>query len=262
VTGLPNGATAQIQSPGTGNTGSIAVDPGTSAAGSYTLHVVASDGTVSDRTTLALIVGAVVHVNNGLNGHFELAMSTSFQPAEWDYQFFQQNPTAAVPLNNLLSQHIRLQPLSQAIPQRSLLAWDFSIVDSITQPVLSVGDNSPEFQIAKAPAYMYDAAGNFNDPTFAEFATYTQQLVSYYNKGGFTSRDGQFHVSPSPHPITYWGIYNEPNFNNVSATQYWQMYNKIVPAMQAVDPSLKFVAEELGDYPSLARCTCPPLSAT
>jgi hypothetical protein len=257
VTGLPNGATAQIQSPGAGNSGSITVDPGTSAAGSYMLHVVAGDGTVSDRATLTLVIGAVVHVTNGLNGRFEVAMSTSFQPAEWAYQFFQQNPTATVSLSNLLSQHIRLQPLSQAIPQRSLLAWDFSIVDSITQPVLSVGDNSPEFQIAKAPAFMYDAAGNFNDPTFAEFATYTQQLVSYYNKGGFTSLDGQFHVSPSPHTITYWGIYNEPNFNSVSATQYWQMYNKVVPAMQAVDPSLKFVAEELGDYPSLAQMYMP-----
>ncbi len=257
VTGLPSGATAQIQSPGAGNSGSIAVDPGTSAADSYTLHVTAGDGTVSDSTTLALVVGAVVHVNSGLNGRFEVAMSTSFQPAEWDYQFFQQNPAATVPLNNLLSQHVRLQPLSQAIPQSSLLTWDFPMVDAITQPVLGVGDNSPEFQIAKAPAFMYDAAGNFNDPTFAQFATYTQQLVSYYNKGGFVSLDSQFHVSPSPHPITYWGIYNEPNFNSVSATQYWQMYNKVVPAMQAIDPSLKFVAEELGDYPSLAQMYMP-----
>lgn len=257
VTGLPSGATAQIQSPGAGNSGSVAVDPGTAAAGSYTLLVTAGDGTVSDSATLTLVVGAVVHVNAGLNGRFEVMMSTSFQPAEWDYQFFQQNPTATVPLGNLLSQHIRLQPLSQAIPQDTLLSWDFTKVDAVTQPVLGVGDNSPEFQIAKAPAFMYDAAGNFNDPTFAQFATYTQQLVSYYNKGGFVSLDGQFHVSPSPHPVTYWGIYNEPNFNSVTATQYWQMYNKVVPAMQAVDPSLKFVAEELGDYPSLAQMYMP-----
>ena len=28
------------------------------------------------------------------NRHAKLAMSTSFQPAEWDYQFFTNHPTA------------------------------------------------------------------------------------------------------------------------------------------------------------------------
>jgi hypothetical protein len=188
-------------------------------------------------------------------------MSTSFQPAEWDYQFFQLNPSATTPLGNLWPHHIRLQGVSQAIPQTSASTWDFTTLDAITQPVLGVGDQSPEFQIAYAPAFMYDANQNFLDPTYQQFATYTQQLVQYYNvAGGFSAPDGQ-HASPSGIPVTWWGIYNEPNFNNLSSTQYTQLYNAVVPAMQAVDPSIKFAAVELGDYSGLANDFLPAFAS-
>jgi hypothetical protein len=142
------------------------------------------------------------------------------------------------------------------VPQTSTTTWDFSILDAITQPVLSVGDHSPEFQIAVAPDFMYDSQHNFLDLTYQQFATYTQNLVRYYDTGGFTASDG-FHVSPSPNPVTWWGIYNEPNFNNLDSTQYAALYNAVVPAMQAVDPSLKFAAVELGDYSGLAEMYLP-----
>ena len=187
-------------------------------------------------------VNATVTLNNSGNGAFDLAMSTSFQPAEWDYQFFQLFPNATAPLNQLGPHHIRLQGISQGIPQVSPSFWDFSKLDAITQPVLGVGDNSPEFQVAFAPAFMYDAQGNLD---VSQFAAYAQNLVRYYNKGGFRSGDGQFHQSPSPHPITWWGIYNEPSINHVSDTEYVQIYNTLVPAMQAVDNTLKFAAIEL-----------------
>lgn len=184
-------------------------------------------------------------------------MSTSFQPAEWDYQFFTLNPTATTPLNNLQSQHIRLQGVSQGVPQTTASTWDFSILDAITQPVLSVGDHSPEFQIAVAPAFMYDSNHNFVDPSYGDFSAYAQNLVRYYNlPGGFTASDGQ-HVSPSGRPITWWGIYNEPNYNNLNSAQYTALYNTIVPALQAVDPSLKFAAVELGDDQGLANQYLP-----
>jgi len=174
-------------------------------------------------------------------------MSTSFQPAEWSYTFFQDFPSAVTPLENLLPQHIRLQAVSQGVPQIDPGDWDFTKLDAIAQPVLDVGDHSPQFQIALAPAFMYDANRNFLDPTYQQFAIYAQQLVRYYNTGGFTAPDGT-HVSPSPFPITWWGIYNEPNINNVTPSQYVQLYNTLVPAMQAVDPTLKFVAVELADF--------------
>ena len=197
-----------------------------------------------------------VQIANTIVGPLNLAMSTSFQPAEWDYQFFANNPAGTTTLGNLLPQHIRLQGVSEGVPQTSATTWDFSVLDAITQPVLGVGDHSPEFQIAKAPTFMYDSSGNFLDPTYAQFAGYTQNLVQYYDTGGFTAPDGN-HVSPSAYPVTWWGIYNEPNFNSLDSAQYTQLYNAVVPAMQAVDSHLKFAAVELGDYSGLAQTYLP-----
>jgi hypothetical protein len=205
---------------------------------------------------------ATLTISNNVNGKFGLAMSTSFQPAEWDYTFFQDFPGATTTLGNLQPHHVRLQGISQGVPQTSTATWDFSILDAITQPVLGVGDHSPEFQIAKAPAYMYgggNSGNSFLDTTFAQFAGYTQNLVKYYNiAGGFVAPDGP-HASPAGLPITWWGIYNEPNINNnLTPQQYVQMYNTVVPAMQAVDPSLKFAAIELADFSGQASAWIPP----
>jgi hypothetical protein len=256
--GLPSGATPTYQHPGTNNTGSISISAGSAAAGTYAIRVNATDGSLGITTTATLnfTIGVLTQISSSTSGRINLAMSTSFQPAEWSYQFFQQHPSALTPLGDLGAQHIRLQPVFRGIPQRSSTTWDFSYVDAITQPILGVGDRSPQFQIALAPDFMYDSQKQFLDPSFQQFANYTQQLVLYYNRGGFLASDG-FHVSASQQPIVYWGIYNEPNFNNMNPVQYTQMYNKVVPAMQAVDPNLKFLAGELGDYVSLAATFMP-----
>jgi len=189
-------------------------------------------------------------------------MSTSFQPAEWDYQFFLNVPSAITPLANLNPQHIRLQGISQGVPQTTPSSWDFTVLDAVTQPVLGVGDHSPEFQVAKAPNFMYtnNGASSFNDSfldtSYGQFAAYAADVVRYYNTGGFTSSDNVFHTSPAyPNDkITWWGIYNEPSINNFTihtstnpALDYTTMYNVVVPAMKAADPSgnQKFVALEM-----------------
>lgn len=182
-------------------------------------------------------------------------MSTSFQPAEWDDTFFQQFPGALAPLGALNPSHIRLQGISQGVPQgtqgTNSTAWDFTVLDAITQPVLSVGDHSPEFQIAKAPPFMYvnnDSSQSFTDLTFQQFAGYAQNLVRYYDTGGFTPPGGSLLKSPSypADKVTWWGIYNEPSINNnLDATEYTNMYNALVPAMLAVDPNVKFVGLEM-----------------
>jgi hypothetical protein len=251
VQGVPPSVTAQVQSPGASNTGSVvftALTPQNPPnLGNFTITVTASDGQVSASATTPLTVGAYLEVTPTLMSPMQLAMSTSFQPAEWDYQFFQTVPGATTPLNNLAPSHIRLQPVSKGIPQTSATTWDFSFVDAITQPVLGVGDQKPEFQIAAAPSFMYDANHNFLDSTYATFATYAKQLVQYYNKGGFAAPDGT-HVSPSADTIKLWGVYNEPNINNLDPVQYTNLYNTVVPAMQTIDPTLKFVAVELSDF--------------
>lgn len=202
------------------------------------------------------LVKANVSVSNTPVAPFDVAMSTSFQPAEWDYTFFQTSSSGKETLlANLQSHHIRLQGISQGIPQgianSTSTTWDFTKLDAVTQPVLSVGDHSPEFQIAKAPPFMYvnnDSSNPFSDLTFQQFAGYAKNLVQYYDTGGFTDSGGAHHVSPAypGQKITWWGIYNEPSINNgLTATEYTDMYNVVVPAMQSVDSSLKFVALEL-----------------
>jgi len=177
VTGLPNGATASVQSPGASNTGTVTVGAGTAPAGTYQAVVTASDGATLGSTAMTVTVGANTQVSNSVTGRLELTMSTSFQPAEWDYRFFTNFPAAVTPLGNLQAQHIRLQPISQGIPQKNPTTWDFSIMDAIIQPVLGVGDHSPEYQIGIGPPYMYDSSLNFVDPTYGQFTTYAQEIV-------------------------------------------------------------------------------------
>jgi len=207
-----------------------------------------------------------VQIQSSVSGPLNVAMSTSFQPAEWDYQFFTDNPGATTTLSNLMPQHVRLQAISEGVPQVTASSWNFSVVDAITQPVLGIGDHSPEFQIAKAPPFMYtggDNSSTFLDITFAQFAGYAQNLVEYYDTGGFTAPDG-LHVSSAwpTDTITWWGIYNEPNINNSLAPQdYVNMYNALVPAMQATDSHLKFVALELADFSGQPQAWVPPFVA-
>jgi hypothetical protein len=248
LSGLPSGATSQVQSPGTGTTGSVTVGAGTAVAGTYPITVMASDGQVQSSATLTLTIGAFVQVSNQSGGALQLAMSTSFQPAEWDYTFFQNFPGATTPLGNLTPAHIRLQGISQGVPQKADQSWDFTVIDGITQPVLGVGDHSPEYQIAVAPSFMYDSGHNFLDPTFVQFGAYTQNLVQYYNTGGFDANGNHYQSPATGDKIKYWGIYNEPNINNLTPAQYVTMYNTVVPLMQSVDPTLKFSAVELADF--------------
>jgi len=260
ATSVPTGVTAQIASPSSGSSGTVTftAQPA-AAAGSYTVGIGASDSVTSGSATLTLVVGivatvgAAVDTSSGVNGQLNLFMSTSFQLASWGDQFFVTNPGAMTPLENLGSQHIRMQVLERDIPQDTANTWNnFPYLDGMVSPIHSVADHSPEFQIAQGPAFMYDANGNLVDQTFQSFGQYAANLVRYYNQGGFTDAGGTFHQpSASRYPdgskITYWGIYNEPNINNLTAAQYVSLYNTTVPAMQDVDPTIKFLAVELAD---------------
>jgi Glycosyl hydrolase catalytic core len=201
---------------------------------------------------------ASLTVSNTSKGSFAVSMSTSFQPAEWDYKFFANFPSATTPLNNLLPQHIRLQPVSQGVPQKADRNWDFTMLNAILDPVIGVADKSPELQVATAPAWMDDSSGSLMPAHFSDFAAYSADIVAYYNTSvGFQDTNGMTHVHSPLTPITYWGIFNEPNFNNIDPAQYTLLYNMTVPAMHASDPTIKFAAVELGDYQGLAQTYLP-----
>ena len=181
---LPSGVTSQFVPASGGLSGTLSLVARTATpAGTYSANVVVTNGTQTAGQSFVLVIAIAASIANsvdttlGIGGKLDEFMSTSFQPAEWDYQFF-QNHTATEPalLSKLGPQHIRLQGLSQAVPMKantgSATDWDFTILDAIVQPVLSVADNSPEFQIAVAPAIL-------NDPTSGRFVFTTSNVQTF-----------------------------------------------------------------------------------
>ena len=260
---LPSGVTSQFAPAAGGLSGILSLVAGSTApAGAYSASVVVTNGTRTASQSFVLVIAIAASIGNsvdttlGIGGKLEQFMSTSFQPAEWDYQFF-QNHTATEPalLNKLGPQHIRLQGLSQAVPMKantgSMTDWDFAILDAIVQPVLKVADNSPEFQIAVAPTFLNDPTTGrfvFTTANVQAFAQYCANLVRYYNTGGFTWGPSQTKFVSPGYPqrkITWWGIYNEYNINGMTPSEYIQLYNTVVPAMLAVDSTIKISAMEL-----------------
>lgn len=259
VSGLPSGVTQQNAAT-SGSAGSVTlVGSAAAAAGNYTVTVNVSSGGQTASQTLTLVsavvaqVGSATDTSLGVNGVMKQFMSTSFQVAEWDGDFFKTGTSSREgTLNALGAQHVRLQSVSGGIPMSantgSSSDWDFTILDRTAQPVLASADQSPVFQIAEAPAWMCDSNGHLNlTAHLTDFANYAANLVRYYNKGGF-DWGGRHFQSASGTPIKWWGVFNEPIENGMSAANYVLLYNAVVPAMLAVDPSIKFSAGEFSAY--------------
>jgi uncharacterized protein (TIGR03437 family) len=207
-------------------------------------------------STVNVQVSNQINSSVGVNGRLQVAMSTSFQLASWSYQFFSQTPQALTTLGALQPQHTRVQLVAGSDPLSAPGVWDFSQIDPLLAPIQISGDHSPEFQIAGAPAYMNDSSGTPLPTSINDFAAMSANLVSYYNTGGFDVGGAHFQ-SPSPYPITWWGIFNEPNGNGLTPQDYVNLYNTMVPVMAQADPSIKFAAVELSDWGQEAAAFLP-----
>lgn len=261
ISGLPDGVSSTMHDPGMGSSGAItlAISP-KAVPGVYPLTLFISDPTYNLCTSLPMLLNVQrvsVVVSSAVNGTFHEAMSTNMPAADWDFDF-KEVPTAPQLLDQLSSKHIRIQTSGASVAQRSPDTWDFTALDGFVLPLLRIADHSPELQIAGIPNFMlYPGTSTFLDPSYNQFASYAQNLVRYYNtKNGFTAKDGE-HVSPASTPIEYWGILNEPNYSGLSPEQYVDAYNTVVPAMQSVDPTLKFVALELGGFSNADQMYVP-----
>lgn len=262
VSGLPTGVTSQYTTVSGSLSGIFTFTGSTSAAaGSSTPTVTVSLAGQTASQSFTLVSAVVAKVTNvtdttlGVKGVLKQFMATSFQIAEWSPDLFGSGTTTTTQeaqLTTLKPQHIRLQALSTAIPMKANTGlpsdWDFTLLDKTVQPVLASADMSPEFQIAVAPTWMCDSSGHLDMTNhLKDFAAYAANLVRYYNKGGFNVAGVHFQ-SASSQPITWWGIFNEYNINGLTAAQYVTLYNTVVPAMQAVDSTIKFSALEISDY--------------
>jgi hypothetical protein len=278
--GLPGGVQATYAASDTNPSGPLTFVATSSApAGTYSASVTANSAGQTASTQFQLVVAPVTTVSGtvdttlGVKGKLQQFMSTSFQIAEWTGDFFGTKAAARESaLSNINPQHIRLQPLSQAIPMKANTGaatdWDFTLLDQTVQPVLASADHSPEFQIAAAPAWMLNTATGYLDVAnhVSDFAAYAANLVRYYNTTGFDVGATHFQ-SKIGVPITLWGIFNEPAFNGLTAAQYVTVYNAVVPAMLAVDPTIKIVALEFAGstvgtgFPDDPQIWLPPFFA-
>ena len=212
------------------------------------------------QSTISVTVSNQKNWGAGVHGRLQSFLSTSFQPAEWDYPYFQQISGATMPLWRLAPQHIRIQPVSQGVPMTGPDQWDFTVLDAILSPILSTGDHSPELQLATAPNFMNDSQGHLMPSYFGDFARYCTNMVRYYNTGGFDA-GGKHYQSSSPYGIHWWGIFNEPNINGIAVDDYVKLYNKVAPAMLAADPTIQLVGIELSDFQDQAQQYVPPFVA-
>ncbi|ABF42647.1 hypothetical protein Acid345_3646 [Candidatus Koribacter versatilis Ellin345] len=261
ITGLPTGVTASVTQPTCSTAGSIdftVTDVANARATSYTVVVGTPNAANVTTAKLAMNVVAQAAVTRTATGLKTAFMSTSFQLADWSYSWLNDHPATIPPLNNLAEQHIRIQLIDGAVPQIDAANWDFTKADATIQPLLAVGDDSPELQIGTVPAFLGDSSGHYVEANLPAFAEYCANLVRYYNKGGF-SVGGKLYKSLSSTPIKWWGIFNEPNWNSVTPAQYPTMYNAVAASMLAVDPDIKLVGLELGDVTGMAQSYMPPL---
>jgi uncharacterized protein (TIGR03437 family) len=206
--------------------------------------------------TVNVTVSNQVDSSSGVNGRLQLAMSTNLQLVNYSSGFFNQTPQALPALNALQPQHTRVQLVSSSDPLSSAGAWDFSQLNAFLPAVQSAGDHSPEFQIAGAPAFMDDSNGDLLASNYNAFAAMSANLVRYYNAGGFDA-NGTHYQSPSPYPVTWWGIFNEPNGAGMTPQDYVDLYNTMVPVMAQADPTIQFVAVELSDFAPDAESFLP-----
>ena len=259
---LPAGMQARFVQPGSGSAGTVTlVASEATPAGTYTVSIQASDGGPTTSQPLTVEVGIVATVGNtvdsisGVGGKLQEFMGTVFEPDIWRQEYFL--PPNWDTVNALGPKHIRIAIALDYIPMQTNTGqasdWNFNNLDPTVMAVLGVSDHSPIFAVSEAPPFLNipsnDGSGVqfvFNDANLQTFAQYCANLVRYYNTGGF-DWGGQHFQAPAGTHITWWEVFNEYNTNNLLPTQYIQLYNTVVPAMKAVDPTIKFTALELAD---------------
>ena len=86
----------------------------------FTIVLLTAAAALAQSTTVNVRVGNQTDTSAGINGRLQLAMSTSFQLAGWNYQFFGGAPKATTELTSLYPWRTRVQVVSDGIPLTAL----------------------------------------------------------------------------------------------------------------------------------------------
>jgi hypothetical protein len=112
--------------------------------------------------------------------------------------------------------------------------------------------NVPPAEIPADPAatfygYIQGTKGDLlKDPTGKQFADYQARLYEWYSRGGFTDEIGKYHKSGYHFKIDYWGILNEPDFENeLTVEQYTRIWDAVAEKIHMIDPKVQFFGPEV-----------------
>lgn len=152
-------------------------------------------------------------------------------------------------------------------PTATETSWDFTYIDPLVEDYyknttgrhhVNMGTiprwmfNVPEEQVPTDPAasfyaYTDGTTGDvLKDPSGQQFADYQVRLYEWLTKGGFTDELGKYHKSGHHYKIDYWGILNEPDFeNHITVEQYTRIYDAVATSIHKIDPDVQFFSPEV-----------------
>ena len=164
----------------------------------------------------------------------------------------------------------------QAIPELkeptdSETFWDFTYIDPVVEDFFANTAGVHHINVGTVPRWMFkvpaaevpaDPAASFypytkdtsdavlKDPSGKQFAEYQARIFAWYTQGGFTDELGKFHKSPYHYTIEYWGVMNEPSFeNHISVEQYTKIFDAVAIAIHKIDPHVQFFGPEIVGAP-------------
>lgn len=145
--------------------------------------------------------------------------------------------------------------------------WDFRYMDDLVADYYSHTSGRHNVNIGTIPRWMFnvppveipsDPGASFypytdgtsgdllKDPSGKQLADYHVRLYEWYTKGGFTDEIGKYHKSGHYYKIDYWGVLNEPDFeNHINVEQYTRIYDAVTTAIHKIDPHVQFFGPEV-----------------
>ena len=145
--------------------------------------------------------------------------------------------------------------------------WDFTYIDPLVEDYYNNTSGRHHINMGTIPRWMFNVTSkeipndpsasfyaytddtngnNLKDPSGRQFADYQARLYEWLTKGGFTDELGKYHKSGHHYKIDYWGVLNEPDFeNHITVEQYTKIWDAVATAIHKVDPKVHFFSAEV-----------------